>query len=516
MTQQSRETHRVQFRVPGGVWVWVKGTSQTMDPSQASRFASKEEAEQVAARLQGPRSSLQARVVRYTPNDSYSPFAEHERLHGGRADYREPSEFDPAELERGIQHEMEHTDDPDVAREIAMDHLAEDEAYYTHLDAMEQGSFLSNTTKTRYIGFCPVCEGEFKCQSFRGKQLLVHHGYKRPGHGNIEGDCFGVGREPHEVSPQLAIDYRDALMFQLNNLREAHANLPNVTSLKFMNWRTRKAETVTPADPSWWRHFEEHKSSLEYRLRETERDVRRMERHVDTWKPLPLKTVEEEMEELARARRQRSEAVATERAQRRADQITKTQARIDAAVRNQNLSTLGDIYSSAYSGALHDKLRAPAHEILQLLDRDHVWSALGLMLDGRYLEPGRWARDPADQTPARRVLEALRDSRYDLEMDRRPAILWPSELGAPKGKWKKWVGPVPNASHYVWVLGADGLPLQTEGPHGPHDLEGAKTFARIGATEGVHDRAVSRGKDPESASFEIVRIYRAGSGERRV
>ncbi len=72
----------------------------------------------------------------------------------------------------------------------------------------------------------------------------------------------------------------------------------------------------------------------------------------------------------------------------------------------------------------------------------------------------------------------------------------------------------PNAgSYYVWVIGSNNQPLD-EGPFGPHDLEGAKTFARISATEGGHDRAVSRGLDPKASSFEIVRRYRAGSGER--
>ena len=291
------------------------------------------------------------------------------------------------------------------------------------------------TTKTRYIGFCPVCEGYFKCQSFRGKQLLVHHGYKRPGHGNIEGDCFGVGREPHEISPDLAIDYRDALIFQLGRLRESYAELPNITSLSFLNWRTKKTEQITRSDPDWRRHFDEYKHTLEYRIRETERDVQRMDRHVDTWQPLPLKTVDEEMEEVARERRQRAEEVAAERAARRSDLITKAQARIDAAVRNQNLATLSEIYSSALSGALHDKLRASGDEILLALDRDFVWRALGLMDGELYLHPGPW-REPS---PVRELLQALTDTRYELEMDdRRPKVLWPRELGAPKGKWKKW------------------------------------------------------------------------------
>jgi hypothetical protein len=70
-----------------------------------------------------------------------------------------------------------------------------------------------------------------------------------------------------------------------------------------------------------------------------------------------------------------------------------------------------------------------------------------------------------------------------------------------------------SGSYYVWVIGSNNQPLD-EGPFGPHDLEGAKTFARISATKGAHDRAVSRGVDPKASSFEIVRRYRAGSGER--
>jgi len=68
--------------------------------------------------------------------------------------------------------------------------------------------------------------------------------------------------------------------------------------------------------------------------------------------------------------------------------------------------------------------------------------------------------------------------------------------------------------YYVWAVDEGG---PVEGPWGPYEtLESAKTFARIGATEGRHDRMVSIGSDPLAASFEIVRWYVAGSGERRV
>lgn len=61
-----------------------------------------------------------------------------DRLPGGRGDKLDPESVDQRELKRGIKHEMEHTDDPEVAKEIALDHLAEDPRYYTHLEQMER------------------------------------------------------------------------------------------------------------------------------------------------------------------------------------------------------------------------------------------------------------------------------------------------------------------------------------------------------------------------------------------
>lgn len=59
------------------------------------------------------------------------------------------------------------------------------------------------------------------------------------------------------------------------------------------------------------------------------------------------------------------------------------------------------------------------------------------------------------------------------------------------------------AQFYVWVVGKPGE------VHGPYrTLKSAKTFARIGATHGAHDRAVTRGRNPKN----VVRYYQAGTG----
>lgn len=60
-----------------------------------------------------------------------------DQLDGGLADDAQPSEFCPVQIAKGIQIEMEHTDDPHKALEIAMDHLVEIPDYYDRLESME-------------------------------------------------------------------------------------------------------------------------------------------------------------------------------------------------------------------------------------------------------------------------------------------------------------------------------------------------------------------------------------------
>jgi hypothetical protein len=50
----------------------------------------------------------------------------------------EDEQFDAEQLNIGIQVEKEHTDDPEIAKEIAKDHLAECPKYYKFLDKMEK------------------------------------------------------------------------------------------------------------------------------------------------------------------------------------------------------------------------------------------------------------------------------------------------------------------------------------------------------------------------------------------
>lgn len=56
---------------------------------------------------------------------------------GGKADDVPDEDFPMEQLLKGIKVEMEHTDDPDLAKEIATDHLEEFDDYYDALAEME-------------------------------------------------------------------------------------------------------------------------------------------------------------------------------------------------------------------------------------------------------------------------------------------------------------------------------------------------------------------------------------------
>ncbi len=80
-------------------------------------------------------------------------------------------------------------------------------------------------------------------------------------------------------------------------------------------------------------------------------------------------------------------------------------------------------------------------------------------------------------------------------------------LGAPPPA----VTPNGADRYYVWTAALRDLAI-VEGPFGPYPLTNAKTYARIAATKGRQHRIVTHGKDPQAATFEVVRIYEAGTG----
>lgn len=62
-----------------------------------------------------------------------------DRLPGGYADKGPPPGVSSDQVQKGVRVEMEHTNDPRIALEIALDHLWEDRTYYDKLALLESG-----------------------------------------------------------------------------------------------------------------------------------------------------------------------------------------------------------------------------------------------------------------------------------------------------------------------------------------------------------------------------------------
>ena len=71
---------------------------------------------------------------------------------GGKSRGMCPEEFDPVQLKRGIKVELEHTDDPRIAMEIAEDHLTESARYYQDLATIHhESNFTPNRKRVRVV-----------------------------------------------------------------------------------------------------------------------------------------------------------------------------------------------------------------------------------------------------------------------------------------------------------------------------------------------------------------------------
>lgn len=99
----------------------------------------------------------------------------------GRADKTsfKPEDADPKELEMGIKVEMEHTDDPEIAKKIALDHLAEFTNYYTLLAEMEAKAIpykkenVITKEKLRKVLLQSKKESYFSVPDYKNKKITV-------------------------------------------------------------------------------------------------------------------------------------------------------------------------------------------------------------------------------------------------------------------------------------------------------------------------------------------------------
>ena len=119
-------------------WLQQFAEQQLKNAGPADIFKKKNDLDAVEAMV----SELRSRVGLDLINDETIKTATNqktaEELVGGLGDGKKDSEFDPKQLEKGIEVEKEHTPNMAIRKEITKDHLTENDKYYDHLAKMEK------------------------------------------------------------------------------------------------------------------------------------------------------------------------------------------------------------------------------------------------------------------------------------------------------------------------------------------------------------------------------------------
>ena len=110
------------------------------------------------------------------------------------------------ELEQGIEIEMEHTNDEDVAREIAMDHLWEMGDYYSRLVNMEHDTIQESDTQTREWR---------KVQPLKDLRMPdgIYKGTQSGGHLNIGGQVIKINKTIRGMNVPRQIKFENGEVF---------------------------------------------------------------------------------------------------------------------------------------------------------------------------------------------------------------------------------------------------------------------------------------------------------------
>lgn len=183
---------------------------------------------------------------------------------------------------------------------------------------------------TRYVGQCQICEGDQKLQQGR----MVHHGYRRPGDGEIHGDCPGVYAVPYEVSCDLVKVYKTDRERELPRLEARLADIESGRVVKFSKFDTwnrcvKDYDKDTTPPREFARALEHLQWDAERNVRDCQSEIKRSEGRIAAWTPKPVRTVEEEQKKADTAQAERKAIRVAARAARDAKRVA-TRAKQEA------------------------------------------------------------------------------------------------------------------------------------------------------------------------------------------
>ena len=133
-------------------------------------------------------------------------------------------------------------------------------------------------------GECQICQRRHILDS-RGN--LVLHGYQRPGHGYIVGDCFGVGHPPWEVSSDALAMWIERLKAQSEQAAKDAVKVSKLTTIDVNRGSPRNPRmvTLTKGDPSFEGVLDQRVRDLKQTSKWLADDAKRETQRLKTWKP---------------------------------------------------------------------------------------------------------------------------------------------------------------------------------------------------------------------------------------
>lgn len=134
-------------------------------------------------------------------------------------------------------------------------------------------------------GSCPVCFQNVKIAPERNTVVL--HGYKRPGHGSVEGKCFGVGYLPFELSSKGCEEYLEKYLRPQLKVAEAYANSLKADDLESFSL-PGSSQRLTRDNPKFEFQLRIAREDSERRVAYIKQDVEAYENLVRHWKERPL------------------------------------------------------------------------------------------------------------------------------------------------------------------------------------------------------------------------------------
>lgn len=165
-------------------------------------------------------------------------------------------------------------------------------------------------TAIRLIGFCAICEQDHKLTA---DELLVHHGYRRPGDGRIHGDCLAVGRGPYERTAAPLIEYREVVSKQAGRLADRIAEIRTASWFERVRPSRRHGAVtisysigVTP-EFAFLSARESFVRELQHAFDACIAEAARLTKWIDAWALKPIRT-EEELIRVATERRAEQQA----------------------------------------------------------------------------------------------------------------------------------------------------------------------------------------------------------------